>query len=39
MMTSSHDELTSTGDEIAIDISHLRVVRGKRPALQDFSVR
>src|ERR1700729_3959617 len=39
MMTSSHDELTSTGDEIAIDISHLRGVRGKRPALQDFSVR
>ena len=39
MRTSSHDELTSTDHEIAIDISHLRVVRGKRPALQDFSVR
>jgi ABC-2 type transport system ATP-binding protein len=39
MMTSSNDELASTGHEVAIDISHLRVVRGKRPALQDFSVR
>jgi ABC-2 type transport system ATP-binding protein len=39
MMTSSNDELASTGNEVAIDISHLRVVRGKRPALQDFSVR
>ncbi|MGB6762997.1 ATP-binding cassette domain-containing protein, partial [Mycobacterium sp.] len=39
MMTSSHDELPSTGHEVAIDISHLRVVRGKRPALQDFSVQ
>ena len=29
----------STGHEVAIDIDHLRVVRGKRPALQDFSVR
>src|SRR6202000_2748302 len=39
MMTSSNDELSSTGDEAAIDISHLRVIRGKRPALHDFSVR
>ncbi|MGB9251638.1 MAG: ABC transporter ATP-binding protein [Mycobacterium sp.] len=39
MMTSSNDELTSTGHEVAIDIDHLRVVRRKRPALQDFSVR
>ena len=29
----------STGHEVAIDIDHLRVVRGKRPALHDFSVR
>jgi ABC-2 type transport system ATP-binding protein len=39
MMTSSHDELTSADRDIAIDIDHLRVVRGKRPALHDFSVR
>ena len=39
MMTSSNDELTSTGREPAIDIDHLRVIRGKRPALHDFSVR
>ncbi|MGB6208945.1 ATP-binding cassette domain-containing protein, partial [Mycobacterium sp.] len=39
MMTSSHDEFILNGDEVAVDISHLRVVRGKRPALQDFSVR
>lgn len=36
MMTSSHDELISG---VAVDIEHLRVVRGKRPALHDFSVR
>jgi ABC-2 type transport system ATP-binding protein len=39
MMTSSHDELSSNGYEVAVDISHLRVIRGKRPALHDFSVR
>jgi ABC-2 type transport system ATP-binding protein len=39
MMTSSHDELSANGHEVAVDISHLRVVRGKRPALHDFSVR
>ena len=39
MMTSSHDELPSHRREAAVDISHLRVVRGKRPALHDFSVR
>src|ERR1700722_13684292 len=39
MMTSSNDELMSTGHEVAIDIDHLRVVRRKRPALHDFSVR
>jgi ABC-2 type transport system ATP-binding protein len=39
MMTSSNDELTSNRPEAAVDIEHLRVVRGKRPALHDFSVR
>ena len=39
MMTSSTDELPSNGPEGAVDISHLRVIRGKRPALHDFSVR
>jgi ABC-2 type transport system ATP-binding protein len=39
MMTSSTDELPSNGSEAAVDISHLRVIRGKRPALHDFSVR
>jgi ABC-2 type transport system ATP-binding protein len=39
MMTSSHDELPPNGHEPAVDISHLRVIRGKRPALHDFSVR
>ena len=39
MMTSSRDELLLHGHEAAIDINHLRVVRGKRPALHDFSVR
>jgi ABC-2 type transport system ATP-binding protein len=35
MMISSGDELTGS----AVNIEHLRVVRGKRPALQDFSVQ
>jgi ABC-2 type transport system ATP-binding protein len=39
MMTSSRDELISGGREPAVDIEHLRVLRGKRPALHDFSVR
>ena len=39
MMISSHDEFTSGRAEPAIDIDHLRVIRGKRPALHDFSVR
>jgi len=39
MMTSSSDEFRSSGREPAIDIDHLRVIRGKRPALHDFSVR
>lgn len=39
MMTSSNDELMSTGRDAAIEIDHLRVIRGKRPALHDFSVQ
>jgi ABC-2 type transport system ATP-binding protein len=39
MMTSSSDELLSTGAKTAVDIDHLRVIRGKRPALHDFAVR
>ncbi|AYE95778.1 multidrug ABC transporter ATP-binding protein [Mycobacterium paragordonae] len=35
MMTSSHDELTGP----AVSIDHLRVNRGKRTALHDFSVQ
>jgi ABC-2 type transport system ATP-binding protein len=39
MMISSRDELTSDGDQPAVNIEQLRVMRGKRPALQDFSVQ
>jgi len=39
MVTSSRDELFPNGPEAAVDISHLRVIRGKHPALHDFSVR
>lgn len=39
MMISSHDELIRGPAEPAVDINHLRVIRGKRPALHDFSVR
>jgi ABC-2 type transport system ATP-binding protein len=39
MMSSSRDELFKNGHAVAVDISHLRVIRGKRPALHDFSVR
>src|SRR5690348_1603076 len=39
MMSSSSDELFPTAAEQAVSIEHLRVVRGKRPALQDFSVQ
>jgi ABC-2 type transport system ATP-binding protein len=39
MMSSSSDELLSKGVEPAVSIEHLRVVRFKRLALQDFSVR
>ncbi|MBW0017701.1 MAG: ABC transporter ATP-binding protein [Mycobacterium sp.] len=38
MMTSSSDELRSGDGEPAVSITNLRVIRGKRPALQDFSV-
>jgi ABC-2 type transport system ATP-binding protein len=39
MMSSSSDELLSKGVEPAISVEHLRVVRFKHLALQDFSVR
>src|SRR5580692_1847254 len=39
MMSSSSDELIARPAEPAVFIDHLRVVRGKRPALHDFSVR
>src|SRR6476469_3058249 len=39
MMTSSRDELTRGGISPAVSIEHLRVIRGKRPALHDFSVQ
>ncbi|SPM36925.1 ABC-type multidrug transport system, ATPase component [Mycobacterium rhizamassiliense] len=39
MMISSNDELPRGGPEPAVDINHLRVIRGKRAALQDFSVQ
>jgi ABC-2 type transport system ATP-binding protein len=39
MMISSRDELIPNGGEPAVDIAQLRVIRGKRPALQDFSVQ
>ncbi|GLE52271.1 ABC transporter ATP-binding protein [Mycobacterium montefiorense] len=39
MMISSRDELIPDRSEPAVDINHLRVVRGKRPALRDFSVQ
>lgn len=38
MMTSSYDELVADRTEPAVRIEHLRVIRGKRPALHDFSV-
>src|SRR3954453_13586556 len=38
MMTSSRDELTRRGTTPAVSIEHLRVIRGKRPALHDFCV-
>jgi len=39
MMISSGDELIPNGSEPAIDINRLQVIRGKRPALHDFSVQ
>jgi ABC-2 type transport system ATP-binding protein len=39
MMSSSSDELRLRGNEPAVSIEHLRVIRFKRPALHDFSVR
>lgn len=39
MMNSSSDELLTRSGEPAVSIEHLRVIRFKRPALQDFSVR
>lgn len=39
MMTSSSDELLRHGAEPVIVIDHLRVVRGKRPAIHDLSVQ
>ncbi len=39
MMSSSADELIPARAEPAVKIDHLRVIRGKRPALHDFSVQ
>jgi ABC-2 type transport system ATP-binding protein len=39
MMSSSRDELIAGPAEPAVRIDHLRVIRGKRPALHDFSVQ
>src|SRR5246500_1634464 len=39
MMTSSSDELLRRGVEPVIAVDHLRVIRGKRPAIHDLSVQ
>ena len=39
MMTSSSDELLRRGAEPVVVVDHLRVVRGKRPAIHDLSVQ
>jgi ABC-2 type transport system ATP-binding protein len=39
MMTSSRDELIRGGEEPAVAIDHLTVIRGKRTALDDVTVR
>jgi ABC-2 type transport system ATP-binding protein len=39
MMSSSRDELIAGPAEPAVRTDHLRVIRGKRPALHDFSVQ
>ncbi|MBS1694433.1 MAG: ABC transporter ATP-binding protein [Actinobacteria bacterium] len=38
MMTSSNGEFSRRGGDPAVAIDHLRVVRGKRPAIHDLSV-
>ncbi|TGD86224.1 ABC transporter ATP-binding protein [Mycolicibacterium sp. CH28] len=38
MMSSSGDELLPSDVDAAVHVEHLRVVRGKRVALEDFSV-
>lgn len=38
MMSSSNGELSAHQSQPAVSIKHLRVIRGKRPALHDFSV-
>ncbi|AQT80238.1 multidrug ABC transporter ATP-binding protein [Mycolicibacterium litorale] len=38
MMSSSSDELLAGGTDAAVHARHLRVIRGKRVALHDFSV-
>ena len=39
MMSSSSDELLRRGVEPVVTIDHLRVIRGKRPAIHDLSVQ
>ncbi len=39
MMTSSSDELLDDGVDAAVHVKNLHVIRGKRPALRDFSVQ
>jgi ABC-2 type transport system ATP-binding protein len=39
MMTSSSDELLRRGVESVVSAEHLRVIRGKRPAIHDMSVQ
>jgi len=39
MMTSSSGELLRRGVEPVISVDHLRVIRGKRPAIHDLSVQ
>ena len=39
MMSSSHDELLRRDQDVVIDVQDLRVVRGKRVALDDVSVQ
>ena len=39
MMSSSRDELLADDGQVAIAVDRLRVVRGKRPALDDVTVR